>query len=485
MRRLLDLLSGRPLRRGALLLLAFVFCLAPVPAARADHIDVELLRKASEILAYLEGKGYKNVGILRFQLQKGRGKADYSAAMITNNMVARLETALLMEIDPDRPIGIIHDASNVAAAKAPGAHWSNSDPKQRAALFDYDYPLAWGDKKVKADAFLLGRVKLSEDMRTTTVLIACFDRKTNEVAEVTKFDVKTDRSILGDSGQSFVLSRSLVRKRSAEARDADSLDALMDADAVKSARDRDEGKGGGAANDYLDFEVRYDGQPQQPTNDPSEGGELRLAPPRPGQTVMFVCKNRTDDDIGLVVFVNGRATLEPSVADAPDMCCRWVLPRGRDQYAIRGYLDEGSTLTPFKIVGKDDDVVKNELAEKLGLIEVHVFLKGQFKPPPVESDELLISRGLGLRSLSPRYKQKMGVAGKPHTAAEAQARAYKSRGLKPPKVASKRGKRALDGGFIVPDPELREELKIPSLELPNPTHVSIPIVIRYNDRPGN
>ena len=55
------------------------------------------------------------------------------------------------------------------AKAAPGKHWNEKSTKDRAGLFDHSYPLAWGDDKVKPDAFLVGRVKLSEDMKTTTV----------------------------------------------------------------------------------------------------------------------------------------------------------------------------------------------------------------------------------------------------------------------------------------------------------------------------
>jgi len=459
------------------LIVALVAWSAPV--ALADNLDLGLVKKAPEILKFLKDKGYKNVGVLHFQLQKGRGKATYTAGPINSNMASRLENALLMEIDPNNPVGIIRDASAVAAAKAPNKHWSESDPKQRAALFEYSYPLAWGNETVKADAFLLGRVKLSEDNRTTTVLIACFDHKAEKEHEVCTIEAKTDRSILAAAGQSYVLSRSLVRKRSAEAKDGDSLDQLMNNDAADSAKNRDDKKGSGLANEYLDFEVYYDDEPQPVTGDPGEGGELRINPPRTGQTVMFRVRNKTPDDIGVVAYVNGKSTLE-YMTDSADRCRRWVLPADGPSYWIRGYVDENDVLTPFRIVGPNDDLVKNELADKLGLIEVVVFLKN-VGPPPKE--EMLVSRHLNLRKLSPHYQKKVGATKKPKTAAEARSLAFKSTGLKVPVKSRSIG----DGeaGYIVPDPELREPLQIQQLEFPNPSPVAAPIVIRYNDRLAN
>jgi hypothetical protein len=480
----------RPTPLWRLLVPAVVVALAATaPAARADNIDLGLIKKAPEILKYLKEHDYKNVGVLRFQVQKGRGKSSYSAGPLNGNMATRLENALLMEIDPKTPVGIIRDASLVAAAKAPGQHWNEGSAKDRAGLFDYAYPLAWGDNKVKADAFLHGRVKLSEDMRTTTVHIACFDRKSEKEHEVCAIEVKTDRTVLADAGQSYVLARGLVKKRRGEAKDANSLDDLLNDDAAKNAKDRDDGNnnngkknGSALTNEYLDFEVCYDDQPQQLTGDASEGGELRIAPPRTGQTVSFRCKNKTRDDIGLVIYVNGTSTLE-MMRDPPENCRRWILPANDKSYWITGYVDENDVRTPFKIVGPGNDLVKNELAEKLGQIEVVVFLKGEDQPVNNNGGEMLVSRHLNLRKLSPVFQRNLGITGKPKTAAEARKLAFRSAGLKVPVRPRDIG----DGeaGFIVPDPTLREQIVVEQQSFPNPTAVATPIVIRYNDRAAN
>jgi len=489
--------THRPTALRRLVLPAVVVALAAWAAspARADNIDVGLIKKAPEILKYLKDKKYKNVGVLRFQLKKGGGKATYAAGPINRNVADRLENVLLMEIDPNNPVGVIRDASAVAAKNAPKKHWVEGDAAQRATLFGYTYPLAWETDKVKPDAFLHGIVKLSEDMRTTTVLVACFDGKSDDEHTVCKFDVKTDRTILADSGQSYVLSRGIVKKRGVETdngkktKDGKNLDDLLNEDAVNSAKDRDQkkvGNGGNGgnkpsalANEYLDFEVFYDDQSQPITGDPNEGGELRINPPRTGQTVEFRMKKKTQDDIGVVLFVNGTSTLE-YMRDPPEKCRRWIFPADGQSYWIRGYVDENDVRTPFKIVGAGDDLIKNELADRLGLIEACVFLKGS---EPTSNGEMLVSRNLNLRSLSPYYLKKMGGTKKPKTPVEARALAFKHAGLKVPVKSRALG----DGeeGFIVPDPELRDQLTIEQREFPNPTAVATPIVIRYNDKPAN
>src|SRR6478672_8744053 len=112
-------MTPQPTRTTALrrlLVPALVLALAacPAAAARADNIDLGLIRKSPEIIKFLKDKDYKNVGVLRFQLKKGKGRATYSGGVINGNMATRLENALLMENDPKNPIGIIHDASTVA-----------------------------------------------------------------------------------------------------------------------------------------------------------------------------------------------------------------------------------------------------------------------------------------------------------------------------------------------------------------------------------
>ena len=58
--------------------------------------------------------------------------------------------------------------------------------------------------------------------------------------------------------------------------------------------------------------------------DPAEGGELRITPPQAGQHIEFHLRNKSSEKIGVVVFVNGKSTLEST--EPPEMCRPWVLP---------------------------------------------------------------------------------------------------------------------------------------------------------------
>src|SRR5262249_44687874 len=82
-----------------------------------------------------------------------------------------------------------------------------TDESQRKLLFDVDYNLAWAGKSVKADAFLTGVVSVSEDFKTTRLVLQCFDKKNLELAELLTVKTDTDRDVVRDLGLSFVLNR--------------------------------------------------------------------------------------------------------------------------------------------------------------------------------------------------------------------------------------------------------------------------------------
>jgi hypothetical protein len=478
-------------RRLALPALLLALAAASAPAARADAIDKALYDKAPEVMKFLKDKDYKNVGVLRFKLQIGKGKTTYSGGVINGNMATRLENALLMETDPKNPnpIGIIRDASAAAAAKAPGKHWDLKSAKDRAGLFDYDYPLAWGDKTAKADAFLVGGVKLSEDMKTTTVFINYFDRKSDKDDEVCRLEVTTDRTILADAGKSYVLSRGLIKKRSAEIdpktgvnKRGKSLDDLMNDNATDSAKTTGDGKASASGvSEYIDFKVFYGDEAQAVGDDPGDG-ELRLTAPQAGQNVSFRFKNKTQEKLGLLVYINGTSTCEFQRGE-PDACRRWVLRPDGKEYPIRGYVDEKDKVFPIKVVDAGDAAIQNELAEKLGQIKIVVFRTGM-NPPPKETSEVLVSsRGMDLRSA--KSQKRPNPAPKPKNAVEARSLVFKSMGMEVPDwVRSTKVVKKGPNGYMVPDPNSSGNNDGGEEGLLNPTQVGA-IVIRYNDKPAN
>src|SRR5215218_6528032 len=179
------------MRASAAVLLA-AFAAAALPAAaRADRIDKRLNEAMPEVKKYLQEKGYKNVGVLRFRVQLGKKAASFDNAPYNGNLPRRVENLLIMNggDGDEAAVGVIRDAGKAAAAHK--IHDWFGDEKQRKQLFDVSYALAWGDKMVKADAFLTGLVCVSQDLKKTTLSLTCFDRKNLQPKEVVSFTIDT------------------------------------------------------------------------------------------------------------------------------------------------------------------------------------------------------------------------------------------------------------------------------------------------------
>lgn len=459
-----------------------------VPTVRADNIDARLNEEAPAIMKYLQQHNVKNVGVLLFRLQKGKSPSSFNAGPINANMATRLENLLILYAENDKSLGVIRNASAVVASQLPKSHWNEANDAMRAATFKFDYPLAWGNQKVKANAFLVGSVGLSEDLKKTTVLIAGYRPGTPSIEKIVQFSVDTDRNILADSGQSFLLSRSLIKKRSTEVRKrGESLDQMLDKDAVMDADMRDKKQPTDASgSEYIDFQVIYDNnvQPMQP--DEMSPGELRIPKPQPGQEIRFELINKSPEELGVVIMVNGKSTIDESV-ETPDQCRKWILPADGAKYTVRGFYNEENqrdVVSPFRVVMRDDPLVVNELANsKLGVIEVFLFLRGKVGPEPPVEDEMLISqRKLSLRGVSGTSMKKTGT---PRSLADAQSQLMRAAGMK----KNVQERKATTGGgitkrdFIVKDPDETRKIML-DLErrekIQNPTLVGAPVIIRYN-----
>ena len=125
----------------------------------AETIDQALINKTPEILKILQEKKVQNVGVLKFLSAEGKGPVT-DVGEINVTIAERLEMALILEGDLKDHVGVIRNASGVAA-QIKGAN--HTTPKGREALFAAQYPLAWGNQKVQVDAFLTGVVRVESD----------------------------------------------------------------------------------------------------------------------------------------------------------------------------------------------------------------------------------------------------------------------------------------------------------------------------------
>src|SRR4051794_16692118 len=101
-------------------------CLLAAGPVRAGQLDRGLLRKGGHVLHYLNDRGYRNVGVLPFQVTRGERSASSQPSPLALTLAPRLENTLVMSQDPTgRTIGIIRGASATAARGRVGAYPSS------------------------------------------------------------------------------------------------------------------------------------------------------------------------------------------------------------------------------------------------------------------------------------------------------------------------------------------------------------------------
>lgn len=444
MRAFMQSTAGRQARRWGLCL-ATVAALVGAPAVvRADNLDKELMNKSQALFAELQKRGCQNVGVLKFMVKKGKGEPSFNAGALNHNIASRLENALILANDPNKPIGIIRDATAVALAQAPKATYGTAAGREE--LFKVSYPLAWGKDKVNADAFLTGLVELSADMQTTTINIAYFDRKATKLQDLEKFTVKTDRNILVDSGQSFALAkRSLMKRGPIEDLEKASAEAAQNLDNSDGKSTTTDPNTTTEPNALFRMVVIADGKVVDQVRDPSNPGEHKLTSNiNPGQTVELKITNLIDEKLGVVLKVNGESTINKETATM-DQCTRWILePKG--EYVVRGfYMDKpggGTNLEKFKVVAEGD------FGPRTGFIDLAFFRNGQAPVPP-HGEELQFSlRGLAKRSL--------GTASAPANLLEAKKQVRQGSALKPRGILT-------GGGTLEPVDLKTDQLQFPQL----------------------
>ncbi len=408
-------------------LMALALSLAALPAARADNLDAALLKQAPSVMQYLKDHHYQNVGVLKFRVQKGNQPLSFRVGPLNTNLAARLENALVLANDKAHPVGIIHDADKAAQDRRLPSYSSDAG---MAKLFQQQFPLAWGNQSVQADAFLTGTVHAPAGMKTVTVTIQAFANKASKLDQVATFTVEVDRPLLNDLGQGFALSsRSLKKKTRA-----------LDLEAAEDAAGRDQAPPQAVTSGtvapgapvmsaapqppgekLLDFQIRYDGQPQPYGPDPSNGGELLVAEPRQGQRVSFVLRNLAPERIGVVVMVNGKNSLYEQELE-PAKCSMW-LPEPGEEIEIKGFQVDQNTIKPFRVLSPGESEAM-AYSDNLGLIGVYVFRSMRDKPEAVTpggggDDGMAVTGARGLRnppakaglarSLADRQDQLKGV----------------------------------------------------------------------------
>jgi hypothetical protein len=473
-----------------MLLLAPIALLLASAPARAAHLDEALLKAAPTILTYLKTERYANVGILPFKVQKGTRTASYLGAPPTLNIPGRLENALIMcqGSNEARAVGIIRDAAGTASKAKIGSYTRN--PIAFRGLFSTQYNLAWGNKKVKADAFVTGIVKNTGDRSSTTIVVQVFTSKSRVGGSLKLIEIgepivlKTDRSLLRDLGYTYALSRSMLKRGvTASRRDQEAVDQVNKQEQGQK-KPQTSGQSGAITPDNIAgmaFELRYNGGKQalRPLAGSQQGAKLpqfEADPMMPGTTISMVLTRLLGDDkaLGVVLKVNGRSTWKEE-ADESIKCRKWLYDLSKkdkpDEF-LGFYEDaEGKNLRKFQVLTEEDAGARaSELGDRAGWIDIDVYASSDAGPGPgqkSDEEEMMVStRGLSRSRTAPR------------TLKDLQARLRKANNVKV-KVSkvTPRG----PGGLLLPEMEPSDEVKIDKGELPGPVHLG-GISIKYYDR---
>src|SRR4051794_10935934 len=92
---------GRVVGRLLLPGLALTVLLAGAATARAGTLDLALLQQSGDILDSLKQKGYKNVGVLPFRVQRGARGRSFAGGPLGHNITRRLKNALILTLGGD------------------------------------------------------------------------------------------------------------------------------------------------------------------------------------------------------------------------------------------------------------------------------------------------------------------------------------------------------------------------------------------------
>jgi hypothetical protein len=359
---------------------------------RADRLDTRLHEEMPSIVKSLKAKRLTNVGVLPFRVQQGDGKPGFSTPM-SSSLATRVENLLIVHSGPKEAeaLGVLHDAG-IAASKQKVASWQSATGRKK--LFEARYPLAWGNARVKAHAFLTGLVKVSKDLRQTTVTLELIDhRDPRELIELSQFTLKSDRNILRDLGYSFALpkkARAALVARRGPAEEADDLmfeqlpkqqGGKKKPEDTRGAFDEGGDKKDPEKPDKKDPEKKDPEQKGQPDKkDPEKkddynkkddtyarpetvggikvemlvdgevlafresatagnGPKYQVECPKPGAKITFRLTNTTDHELGVVLRLNGVNTINQQRQE-PERCGKWILPRGKT-YIVKGFLMVG------------------------------------------------------------------------------------------------------------------------------------------------
>ncbi len=379
--------------------LAMVLPGRAVRAAQAKELNAQLLANAGKVIEVLSGKGYKNVGILKFRVKKGAEPLSDNVGALNSMLADQLEVAMILKDPPtdDKQIGIIHHAS-ATAAKISGA--SHLTPEGRKTFFTSEYPLAWGDTKVVPDVMITGVVIVTPDLKEMSIGLLMFDKNGSELQKVVpQFTARVDASTLSELGESFAM-RSAFESGKIETVNTETIEKA-EKEAVETAAKVKAKEASFPLSDSaaaISLEIQYDGKPIKVE---TKNGKAFVAEPNEGQKVALIIKRVKSDGkrYGVVLKVNGENTLQKEKSRDLD-CRKWVVDPDRKQLVVEGFQIDTTTREKFNVLSvADSKKTEVNYGDDTGLISMTVFaeLKGEVPAAPLgdedAADLVAVNRG--------------------------------------------------------------------------------------------
>jgi hypothetical protein len=430
-------------RTGAACVLV-AFAVTNLPTVHADEIDPLLAKDAAALMKLFRTRGYKNIGVLKFEVQRGgpNGPVSMANGSLNSMMATRLENAFILAND-NNPIGITRNASEVAARADKNAGYHTKAAREK--LFEQNFPLAWGTNSVKVDAFVTGRVTVSPDYKTSTVLVRLFDKNDAKMIDAARFTAPVDRSLIVDMGQPFAVSKAIIAKRALlispnpgtdPGTPVTATEDMVLEDVQKSAESADKGNKGLQPVEALDPVVPVAPVRPNPIVPAANTQKVRLEAPLPGlarakaeldsvvkfdvyyngQLVTWTADNRlpapqandqiefhvrSTERIGMILRVNGvnTADYDRSEKDINDYT-KWVLEPNKD-FTIRGFYPSADKVVLFTAAARDE-VDASELGNerRIGKIDLEIFReapKAAAAPKNPIADPEISTRKMDLR----------------------------------------------------------------------------------------
>lgn len=329
----------------SLITLSILALIAPSVRAASDPLDEALFEKAKTVLETLKKKGFKNVGVVKFQVKRGEGSPQDSVGDLNQSLANKLEVALILA-NTDEKFGIIEKATEAVRGKLPAANHLNKDGRE--AFFGRKYDLGWSAEKVEPSGFLTGVATLSNDLTMLTILFQSFDKsgKLDDLAG--ELTAPTNPEMLAQAGFSYVMATS--RQKALVAGDPlppkETIQREIVEQVVKSEEPKDKPPAEGEpfaplVSSPIKWTILYNGKAA-----PITGNTV----PEPNSTdrVEFELTNPTQGTYAVVLLVNGENTLYQE-RGVPQVCRKWVLGPNAS-VAVRGFQTDADTVAPFSVL---------------------------------------------------------------------------------------------------------------------------------------